>query len=71
VSTPSSRGRSALFYFSWHNSAGTIHAAEVGNVTFAICGEPLQEFSSDLNSPQWKGKNAPDDLCDACQAKVV
>jgi len=57
-------------FFSWHDAQGKVHGAESGNLTFALCGVPLEALISELKLSRWKAENAPADLCDDCRQKV-
>lgn len=58
-------------FFSWRDSHGKVHGAESGNLTFALCGVPLEALISELKVSRWKAENAPADLCEDCRQKVA
>ena len=61
-----------MSYVSWYTSTGTVHAVEPGNMTFAVCGEPLESLDQpDADAVTWTAADAPAPLCAVCQAKIA
>lgn len=60
-----------MTYASWSDATGTVHAAEEGNLVYAVCGLPLEDVLPDQSHVPWESGDAPAGLCERCRSQLT